>query len=117
MGKFKQVMAMVLDGASYSRIVSVVGCSNRDVARVRKVIASEGITVESFGSLGPEFFAEHFADVRSARSARFDQPDSHAFASRLAVNKHVSRNMLWLEYLASPCDPGRPQYFVQWSKW
>lgn len=44
MSNFKHIMAMCLDGASYSQISETLGCSRRDIARVIRVIAQEAIT-------------------------------------------------------------------------
>ena len=61
---FKEIMAMCLDGASYSRITTVLGCSRRDVSRVKAIIAEESITAESFRLLPPGWFVSRFSDGR-----------------------------------------------------
>ncbi|MDK6469418.1 hypothetical protein QP144_24525, partial [Escherichia coli] len=65
MANFKEIMAMCLDGASYSRITTVLGCSRRDVSRVKAIIAEESITAESFRLLPPGWFVSRFSDGRS----------------------------------------------------
>ncbi|MFR9869073.1 hypothetical protein ACL1IM_14645, partial [Corynebacterium striatum] len=40
-----------LDGATYSAIAAALGCSRRDIAKVKTLIADHGITKESFAQL------------------------------------------------------------------
>ena len=92
MANFKDIMALCLDGATYSAIAAALGCSRRDIAKVKTLIADHGITKESFAQLDPSFFDEHFSDHRGARRKRYDQPDFEKLAKRLANNKHLTRH-------------------------
>ena len=51
MANFKQIMAMCLDGGSYAAISAALGCSNRDIAKTKTLIADLSITKESFAQL------------------------------------------------------------------
>ena len=44
MASFKDIMALCLDGATYSAIAAALGCSRRDIAKVKTLIADHGIT-------------------------------------------------------------------------
>ncbi|MCT1442871.1 hypothetical protein ACU6QD_06865 [Corynebacterium glucuronolyticum] len=48
MANFKDIMALCLDGGSYSAISAALGCSNRDIAKTKTLIADHGITKELF---------------------------------------------------------------------
>ncbi len=83
-----------------------LGCSRRDIAKVKTLIADHGITKESCSQLDPSFFDEHFSDQRRARRKRNDQPDVENLAKRLANNKHLTRHKLWMDYVAAPAGEG-----------
>ena len=57
MADFRSIMALVLAGNSYRQVVVAAGCSHRDVAAARKVIAAGGITAASLSKMSD-------ADVR-----------------------------------------------------
>ena len=103
-------MAMCLNGASYSAMATALGCSNRDIAKTKAVIAEQSVTKESFVHLSPSFFEEHFGDNRILRKQQFHQPDFHKLAKRLAANKHLTRHKLWMDYLATACHPEESNY-------
>ena len=110
MADLKDIMAMCLDGGSYAAISAALGCSNRDIAKVKTLIADHGITKESFTQLDPSFFDEHFSDLRGARRKLYDQPDFENLARRLANNKHLTRHKLWMDYIAAPAGEGESKY-------
>lgn len=110
MANFKEIMAMCLDGVSYSAIASALGCSRRDIAKTKAVIASQSVTKESFPQLAPEFFKHHFGDNRTVRKKQYHQPDFPALAKRLAANKHLTRHKLWMDYLATDAGPDEAKY-------
>lgn len=97
---------MCLDEASYAAISAALECSNRDIAKVKAVIADHAITQSSFAQLDPEFFDTHFSDQRTSRRLRYDRPDFE----KLANNKHLTRHKLWMDYVASPCAAGESKY-------
>ena len=110
MANFKQIIAMRLDGASYSQITHALGCSRRDVARANAVIEEEGITAESVHELPPGFFDSRFSDGRTKRSQSYHDPDFKLLADKLAGNKHLTRHKLWMDYIATPCPTGQQKY-------
>ena len=110
MANFKDIMAMCLDGGSYAAISAALGCSNRDIAKTKTLIADLSITKESFAQLDPAFFDEYFSDHRGARRKLYDQPDFEKLARRLANNKHLTRHKLWMDYIAAPAGEGESKY-------
>lgn len=112
MANFRQIMVMCLQGASYSQITCALGCSRRDVARVKAVIAQESITLDVFDQLSPGWFSDRFSDRRCTRKRGYDQPDFKALADKLKSNKHLTRHKLWMDYLSVPCplDVAKYQY-------
>ena len=110
MANFKDIMALCLDGASYAAISAALGCSNRDIAKTKTLIADLSITKESFAQLDPAFFDEYFSDHRGARRKLYDQPDFEKLARRLANNKHLTRHKLWMDYIAAPAGEGESKY-------
>ena len=91
-------------------ISSALGCSNRDISRVKNVIEADGITREVFNELAPGWFSDRFADGRSKRRMVYDQPDFTALADKLKNNKHLTRHKLWMDDLATPADTDCVKY-------
>ncbi|MGP5112890.1 hypothetical protein ACTXJT_13615, partial [Corynebacterium casei] len=91
-------------------MATALGCSNRDIAKAKAVIAAQSVTKESFVHLSPSFFEEHFGDNRILRKQQFHQPDFHKLAKRSAANKHLTRRKLWMDYLATACHPEESKY-------
>ncbi|BAC18923.1 integrase core domain protein [Corynebacterium efficiens YS-314] len=110
MANYKEIMALCLDGKSYSQITTVLGCSHRDIARVKAVIAQERIDPDCFRELSPGWFEDIFADGRRRRSQAYDQPDFKALAKKLKNNRHLTRNKLWLDYMSTSCAAGLAKY-------
>ena len=110
MANFKEIMAMCLDGASYSAMANALGCSNRDIAKTKAVIDAYSVTKESFVHLLPDFFDEHFGHSRTLRAQQYDQPDFQKLAKRLSANKHLTRHKLWMDYLATEATPDTLKY-------
>ena len=89
---------MCLNGASYSAMATALGCSNRDIAKAKAVIAAQSVTKESFVHLSPSFFEEHFGDIHILRKQQFHQPDltppwNRQFRLRIALFWDIS--MVW----------------------
>lgn len=47
MADYRKIMELALAGRSYGEIVEVVGCSRRDVSRVKQVIQTHGVSLAS----------------------------------------------------------------------
>lgn len=110
MANFKEIMAMCLDGASYTAITHALSCSRRGISKTKTIIEEHAISKEAFAQLPPEFFDEHFHDHRISLKQHYHQPDFHALAKRLAANKHLTRHKLWMDYLATESHPGELKY-------
>jgi hypothetical protein len=66
-------MKLVLEDRSHDQIVSVVGCSRRDVSVVKKAITARGITSEQDEAFTEAEVAELFPDGRRNVSEAYDQ--------------------------------------------
>jgi len=70
---YRRIVALLLEGRSYREVVEVVGCSHRDVSRVKQVVQERGVTATS--AVSDEDLAEWFPDGRRRVSAQYEQPD------------------------------------------
>lgn len=99
MASYKAIMALVFEGRSYDEIVSLVGCSRREISAVKKTVAAKGLTAAQAASMGEAQCAELFPDGRRTVSGSFDQPDfAHALKS-MKSNKHFTLQQAWRMYL------------------
>lgn len=73
MANYRMVLELVLEGRSYSEIIAAVGCSRRDVSRVKQVVAERGVT--SAGAVSDADLAVWFPDGRRHISGEYEQPD------------------------------------------
>jgi hypothetical protein len=51
MADYRAIMALVLAGRSYREVLQSVGCSHRDVAAARRVLAERGITGQGLAEM------------------------------------------------------------------
>jgi hypothetical protein len=56
MADCKAIMTMAVAGRSYDEIVARAGCSRRDVAAAKKMIAAYGFTAGQIGAMSPQEF-------------------------------------------------------------
>lgn len=97
LANYRKILELVLAGRSYSAIVEVVGCSRRDVSRVRKVIDERGVSAVSVVS--EEDLALWFPDGRRMVSAGYDQPDLAAVLAAMRAQRHFTLLMAWRRYV------------------
>ncbi|MEI2641452.1 MAG: hypothetical protein V9G10_03735 [Candidatus Nanopelagicales bacterium] len=71
MADYRAIMTLVLLGRSYRDVVAAVGCSHRDVAAARKVIAARGITGTGLAQMSDSELAGLFPDGRAKVSDRY----------------------------------------------
>lgn len=104
-----KILELVLAGGSYSEIVEVVGCSRRDVSRVRKVIEERGVTTATVVS--EEDLAVWFPDGRRMVSAAYEQPDLAAVLTAMKAARHFTLLMAWRRYAdTTPIVTGAKKY-------
>ena len=96
LANYRKILELVLAGRSYGAIVEVVGCSRRDVSRVRKVIDERGMTAATVVS--EEDLSDWFPDGRRMVSAGYDQPDLAAVLAAMKAQRHFTLLMAWRRY-------------------
>lgn len=70
---YRKILELVLAERSYRDVVEMVGCSHRDVARVRQAIVEHEVV--SVAAVTGADLEAWFPDGRRRVSAEYDQPD------------------------------------------
>ncbi len=113
MADYRAIMTLVLQGRSYREVVAAVGCSHRDVAAARKVIAEKGITGTGLALMSDTDIRGLFPDGRSRLSDRYDVPDFAAVVRSMRANPHFTVLQAWRVYLGSQAS-GRKYGYSQY---
>ena len=113
MADYRAIMTLVLLGRSYRDVVAAVGCSHRDVAAARKVIAARGITGTGLAQMSDSELAGLFPDGRAKVSDRYQVPDFAAVVRSMRSNRHFTLLQAWRVYLGSQAD-GRKYGYSQY---
>lgn len=109
MTDYRRIVILLLEGRSYRDVVEVVGCSHRDVSRVRKVIGERGVTTATVVS--EEDLAGWFPDGRRMVSAGYEQPDLAAVLAAMKAQRHFTLLMAWRRYVdTTPVALGAKRY-------
>lgn len=114
MADYKAIMTLALQGSSYDEIVAVVGCSRRDVARVKRTITAYGITAGQAASMTPVEIAGMFPDGRKQVSEDYAQPDFDRVVASMRHNRHFTLQQGWAKYLADPSLRGKKYGYSQY---
>jgi transposase len=97
MADYRKILVLVLEGRSYREVVEIVGCSHRDVARVRQEVHERGL---SSAALVSDFeLAEWFPDGRRKVSEEYDQPDLARVLAAMKANRHFTLLLAWRRYV------------------
>ncbi|MDN5764000.1 MAG: IS21 family transposase [Microlunatus sp.] len=96
MTDYRRIMALLLAGRSYRDVVEVIGCSHRDVSRVKKVIEERGVTADTV--VTDEDLGAWFSDGRRLVSATYEQPDLAAVLAGMKARRHFTLLMAWRRY-------------------
>jgi transposase len=107
MANHRSIMKLVLEDRSYDQIVSVVGCSRRDVSVVKKAVAARGITAEQVEAFTDAEVAELFPDGRRNVSGAYDQPDFTRTLKSMKSNRHFTLQQAWRLYIGAASGQGR----------
>lgn len=107
MANFRAILELVLAGRSYDEIVVSVGCSRRDVSRVKQVVAQRA--VGSADGVSDADLAEWFPDGRRRVSDEYDQPDLLAVLASMRANRHFTLLLAWRRY-ADSGSGGKKKY-------
>jgi len=111
MAKYRQILSLVLQGRSYAEIVEIVGCSRRDIARVRQVVATHQIT--SGEAVTIEQLAEWFPDGRKRVSAQYTQPEFDQVLAAMRSNRFFTVLMAWRRYADADHGLQKPYGYSQ----
>ena len=107
MTDYRKIAALLLEGRSYRDVVEVVGCSHREVSRVKTVIAEQGVV--SAAGITDEDVGRWFPDGRSRVSEGYDQPDLARVFQAMKAQRHFTLLMAWRRY-ADADAPGLKKY-------
>lgn len=97
MADYRKIMLLLLEGRSYRDVVETVGCSHRDVARVRQTILDRGVT--SPAAVTDADFAGWFPDGRRQVSEEYDQPDLPRVLAAMKHDRHFTLLLAWRRYV------------------
>src|SRR5699024_3412128 len=111
MAKYRQIMELVLQGRSYAEIVEMIGCSRRDVARVRQIVAEHDVT--SMDMITTEQLVGWFPDGRKRVSANFAQPDFDQVLVSMRANRFFTVLMAWRRYADADHGLKKPYGYPQ----
>lgn len=96
MANYRSILELALAGRSYDEIVSIVGCSRREVSRVKQAIVEHG--VESAAAVSDGDLREWFPDGRRRVSDEYDQPDLPRVLAAMRRNRHFTLLQAWRRY-------------------
>src|SRR5699024_2332890 len=111
MSKYRQIMELVLQGHSYAQIVEIAGCSRRDVARVRQIVAEHEIC--SMDTITTEQLVGWFPDGRKRVSSQYAQPDFDQVLSAMRSNRFFTVLMAWRRYADADHGLQKPYGYSQ----
>ncbi|TLP90507.1 IS21 family transposase [Nesterenkonia salmonea] len=104
MADYRTIMSLLLASRSYRQIGEMLGCSQRDVARARKVITEHGITADSLAQLPQSRIGELFPDRRRRASGDYEAPEFAAVVASMRSNPHFTLLQGWRTYLGAQSD-------------
>lgn len=111
MTDYRQLMALVLLKVPYRQIAARQGCSQRTIAKVRRVLDDNGLTeVSQVEALRDEDIAVLFVDGRRAVVKGFVPVDVEAVAKARMGRKKPPLKVLWARYLQASAPSGARFY-------
>lgn len=112
MANYRAIMEMVLAERTYREIVEAVGCSRREVSRVKQILVDEDIGDVS--SVTDTQLREWFPDGRRRISDEYAQPDFDRVLVSMKNNRHFTQLLAWRRY-ANAKDPGKKYAYSQFN--
>ena len=110
MANYRAILELVLEGRSYGEIVDIVGCSRRDVARVKQAVAEHGVL--SGAVVSDADLAVWFPDGRRRVSDEYDQPDLGRVLASMRQMRHFTLLQAWRRYVDAK-SPGKKYGYSQ----
>src|SRR5690625_7943258 len=100
MADYRHIMTLLLQERSYRQIASVVGCSQRAIARARRVVDEQHFTTASqVDALTGEDIERLFGDGRKSITGQFVAIDIDKVVAARLVRKKPTLKVLWAKYL------------------
>src|SRR5690625_1031930 len=97
MADYRRILTLLLENRSYRDVVEMVGCSHRDVARVKQAIIAHGVA--SGEAVSDAELEEWFPDGRRRVSLEYDQPDLARVLASMRHNRHFTLLQAWRRYV------------------
>ena len=110
MADYRKILELLLEGRSYREVVEIVGCSHRDVARVKQSIEDNGVI--SAVAVSDAVLAGWFPDGRRNVSDEYDQPDLSRVLASMKQNRHFTLLLAWRRYVDTK-DVGKKYGYSQ----
>ena len=117
MTDYRQLMRLVLDKVPYREIAARQGCSQRTIAKVRRVLDEHQLTaVSQVDALSREDVDGLFSDGRKSVTGEFVPVDTDKIITARVGRKKSPLKVPWSQYLSVAADPrflaqiARPQY-------
>lgn len=95
MANYRAILELVLAGRSYVEIVDAVGCSRREVSRVRQAVAEHGV---ASAAVSEAELAGWFPDGRRRVSQEYERPDLERVLAAMRQNRHFTLLQAWRRY-------------------
>lgn len=97
MADYRRILTLLLENRSYRDVVEVVGCSHRDVARVKQAIMEHDVA--SAEAVSEADLQEWFPDRRRRVSLEYDQPDLGSVLTSMRYKRHFTLLQAWRRYV------------------
>ena len=111
MADYRHIMTLLLQERSYRQIASVAGCSQRAIARARRVVDEQRFTtVSQIGALTAEDIERLFSDGRKSVTGQFVPIDIDKVVTARLGRKKSPLKVLWAKYLQGDGPEGARHY-------
>ncbi|HLS01977.1 MAG TPA: IS21 family transposase [Beutenbergiaceae bacterium] len=111
MTDYRQLMLLLLEKRPYRQIAVMQGCSQRTIAKARRVLDDQGFTTaEQVEGLSLEDLDRLFVDGRKGASDAFVPINLDRVTKKRLGRKKAPLKVLWAHYLQEPALPGQLHY-------
>ena len=110
MADYRKILVLLLEGRSYREVVTIAGCSHRDVARVAQAVDERSIT--SAAAVSETELGLWFPDGRRKVSTEYAQPDLARVLAAMKANRHFTLLLAWRRYVDTK-DVGKKYGYSQ----
>lgn len=111
MTDYRQLMLLLLEKRPYRQIAVMQGCSQRMIAKARKVMGEQGFTTPAqVEGLSLEDLDRLFVDGRKAATGLFVPIDLDRVTNKRMGRNKAPLKVLWSQYLQEPAGVGQRHY-------